>query len=97
MPENEQRGEEETEATSEQPREIQILEKVREDFDWESYLDEYNVSTPVLVETDPKRESPSFDHRLTLTNTLHEHLIWQMRLLDMTASNKKSVPSLSAT
>ena len=57
---------EETGEPPEEFKEIQVVEKIREDFDWESYLDEYNTATPVLVETDPNREWPSYDHRLTL-------------------------------
>jgi RNA polymerase sigma-54 factor len=70
-------------------KEIQVLESMRQDFDWESYLDEYNTGTPVLFETDPNRESPSYDYRLTLPDTLQEHLFWQMRLSDMTESDKE--------
>jgi RNA polymerase sigma-54 factor len=90
--ENEQRGEGEIpETTLEQPlREIEIVEKVGEDFDWESYLDEYNVSTPVLMERDSAEEPPSFDQRLTRKNSLYEHLIWQIRLLDMTREQQET-------
>ena len=82
-------GIEEPREPAEEFKEIQVLEKLRQDFDWESYLDEYNTSTPVLVETDPNREWPSYDHRLTLPDTLQEHLIWQLRLSDMTDSEKE--------
>jgi RNA polymerase sigma-54 factor len=74
---------------AEEFKEIQVLESMRQDFDWESYLDEYNTSTPVLFETDPNRESPSYDHRLTLPDTLQDHLFWQLRLSDMTESDKQ--------
>ena len=65
-------------------KEVQILENMRTEFDWGGYLDEYNTSTPVLVETDPNREWPSYDHRLTLPDSLQEHLLWQLRLSEMT-------------
>jgi RNA polymerase sigma-54 factor len=74
---------------AEEFKEIQVLESMRQDFDWESYLDEYNTGTPVLFETDPNRESPSYDHRLTLPDTLQELLFWQMRLSAMTDRDKE--------
>jgi RNA polymerase sigma-54 factor len=77
------------EAVAEEYKEIQVVEKLKEDFDWDSYLDEYNTSTPVLVETDPNREWPSFDHRLTPTSTLEDHLHWQLRFCDMTDQEKE--------
>jgi RNA polymerase sigma-54 factor len=77
----EQDAELETLTTEELPfQEVQLTEKVREDFDWEGYLEEYNTSTPVLVETDPNQEWPSFDARLTEPTTLKDHLEWQIRL-----------------
>ncbi|HOV87682.1 MAG TPA: RNA polymerase factor sigma-54 [Syntrophobacteraceae bacterium] len=68
--------------------EVEVAEKIREDFDWESYLEEYNTSTPVLVETDPNQEWPSYDHRLTAPSTLDDYLGWQLRLSDMTDEEK---------
>jgi RNA polymerase sigma-54 factor len=83
------KGIDEAPEPAEEFKEIQVLESLRQDFDWESYLDEYNTGTPVLFETDPNRESPSYDHRLTLPDTLQEHLVWQMRLSDMSDSDKE--------
>jgi RNA polymerase sigma-54 factor len=74
---------------AEEFKEIRVLESMRKDFDWESYLDEYNTGTPVLFETDPNQESPSYDYRLTLPDNLQDHLIWQLRLSDMTDSEKE--------
>jgi len=77
----EQDAELETLTTEETPfQEVQLTEKIREDFDWEGYLDEYNTSTPVLVESDPNQEWPSYDSRLTEAATLQDHLVWQLRL-----------------
>jgi RNA polymerase sigma-54 factor len=82
-------GIDKTKEPAEEFKEVQVLESMRQDFDWESYLDEYNTGTPVLFETDPNRESPSYDHRLTLPDTLQEHLVWQLRLSDMTEGEKE--------
>jgi RNA polymerase sigma-54 factor len=86
----EQDSELETFTNEEVPfQEVQLSEKIREDFDWEGYLDEYNTSTPVLVETDPNQEWPSFDSRLTEPTTLEDHLIWQVRLSDFTQQERQ--------
>jgi RNA polymerase sigma-54 factor len=86
----EQDAELESISTEETPfQEVQLSEKIREDFDWEGYLDEYNTSTPVLVETDPNQEWPSFDSRLTEPTTLEDHLVWQLRLSDFSEEERE--------
>lgn len=87
----EQDAELETLTTNETPfQEVQLSEnKIREDFDWEGYLDEYNTSTPVLVETDPNQEWPSFDSRLSEPTTLEDHLVWQLRLSDFNEQERE--------
>lgn len=86
----EQDSELETLTTVETPfQEVQLSEKMREDFDWEGYLDEYNTSTPVLVETDPNQEWPSFDAKLTEPTTLEDHLVWQLRLSDFSEQERE--------
>ena len=83
---------EEVEASENLPeepfQEVDVSEKIREDFDWESYLDEYSSGTPVLVETDHGKEWPSYDYKLTLPESLKEHLISQLRLTDLTETEK---------
>lgn len=69
--------------------EVEISEKMREDFDWETYLEEYNTSTPVLMERDSNREWPTFDHKLTASLSLEEHLNWQLRMSDFSAEEKE--------
>lgn len=70
-------------------QEVEVVEKVREDFDWESYLDEYSSGSPVVVETDPNKEWSSFDTRLSLPDSLGDHLAWQLRMSDMTDLEKE--------
>ncbi|MGC9195670.1 MAG: RNA polymerase factor sigma-54 [Syntrophobacteraceae bacterium] len=85
----EQDAELETLTTEEAPfQEVELSEKIREDFDWEGYLEEYNTSTPVLVETDPNQEWPSFDSRLSEQTTLQDHLEWQIRLSDFSEEER---------
>jgi RNA polymerase sigma-54 factor len=70
-------------------QEVEIVDKERSDFDWESYLDEYNVSTPVLTERDNSQEMPAYDLRLTRKTSLDEHLMWQLRLSNVTEEEKE--------
>ncbi|MCE5337056.1 MAG: RNA polymerase factor sigma-54 [Desulfobacteraceae bacterium] len=85
----EQDAELETLTNDEVPfQEVQLAEKIREDFDWEGYLEEYNTSTPVLVESDPNQEWPSFDSRLTESTTLEDHLAWQFRMADFSEEER---------
>jgi len=86
----EQDAELETLTTEETPfQEVQLTEKLREDFDWEGYLEEYNTNTPVVTETDPNQEWPSFDNRLTEAATLEDHLAWQVRLSDFSEEERE--------
>jgi len=70
-------------------QEVEVVEKVREDFDWESYLDEYSSGSPVVVETDPNKEWPTFDSKLSLPTSLEDHLAWQLRMSHMTDQEKR--------
>ncbi len=76
-------------ATEDAYEEVEISEKMRDDFDWETYLDDYSTGTPVLVESDPGKEYPSFDQRLTKPASLEDHLLWQLRLSDVTDEEKE--------
>ncbi|QCQ23072.1 RNA polymerase factor sigma-54 [Desulfoglaeba alkanexedens] len=82
-------GEIEAEPAQETYAEVEITEKVREDFDWEAYLEEYNTSTPVLVERDPGQDYPSYEQRLTHKPSLEDHLIWQLRLSGLDDDEKE--------
>ncbi len=83
-------GEESNEPISEEPfQEVEIVEKNRDDFDWESYLDEYNVSSPVLMERDSSQEAPAYDLYLTSKTSLYDHLAWQLRFTDLDAREQE--------
>jgi RNA polymerase sigma-54 factor len=70
-------------ATKEEPlREVTIKETLREDFDWESYISEYNtawVSSP-HEETDDRQ---SFDNFISPKTSLFSHLMWQLQVSDL--------------
>ncbi len=73
-------------SSEEQPflQEFEVSDKVRDDFDWESFLEEYSSSPPVLQEREEGEELPSFEQRLSKPTSLRDHLYWQLRLSRLT-------------
>lgn len=49
------------------------------DFDWENYLGNYNAPWPTTAPANFE-DLPSFESTLTKTESLQEHLIWQLHL-----------------
>ncbi len=85
------KGETEPEAPRAEERyeEVEITEKVRDDFDWESFLEDYSTYAPVTNERDPNQEQPSFEQRLTSKPSLEDHLMWQLCLSDFTEEERE--------
>lgn len=53
----------------------------KDDFDWQSYLEEYNSyssTAPSMKEVN--EELPSFENTVTKTSTLEDHLKWQLSM-----------------
>ena len=88
-PEREGGASEAAPAESQSLQEVEISEKVQEDFDWESYLGDYSSGTPVVVESNPNQDWPSYDHRLVQKDSLEDHLLWQLRFSDMSDEDKE--------
>ncbi|SFN01219.1 RNA polymerase factor sigma-54 [Thermodesulforhabdus norvegica] len=74
---------------SERTSEVEVSENLREDFDWESFLEEYNSGTPVLYEKEEGDELPSFEQRLSRPTSLTDHLMWQLHLSDFSEEEVK--------
>lgn len=70
---------------SEQP----IL-KERDDFDWESYVDSYNVnsSTPNMASGDGE-EGPNYENIVSRGMSLADHLEWQLKMENLSATEWK--------
>jgi RNA polymerase sigma-54 factor len=63
-----------------QPKEEQLVAG-KDDFNWESYVEEFNSSSssaPSMREIND--ELPSFENVLTKTTTLEDHLAWQLSM-----------------
>jgi len=69
-------------------KEVTIEEKIRDDIDWNNYLDEYNSSGRVHFETE-RRDAPNFESFLTRKESLREHLLWQLLMTSPTEEEEK--------
>jgi RNA polymerase sigma-54 factor len=69
-------------------KEVTIEEKIRDDIDWNNYIDEYNSSGRVHFETE-RRDAPNFESFLTRKESLREHLLWQLLMTSPTKEEEK--------
>jgi RNA polymerase sigma-54 factor len=87
-PEAEQKRDEEA-MTRPLERQEEILTN-KEDFNWESYIDDFNStssSAPSMKEIN--EELPTFESVLTKTTTLEDHLAWQLSMVNVTDQERK--------
>ncbi|MBU2498914.1 MAG: RNA polymerase sigma-54 factor, partial [Proteobacteria bacterium] len=85
--EEEEKGVENEEPTDSLLNEVTVKETAREDFDWETYLSEYNTGwddSPYEA-----REMPPFENLTSTKTNLHSHLLWQLQLSRMTDAQKQ--------
>ena len=66
----------------EELKEVTIEEKVGNDIDWESYINEYNSTGRVHTERDVQ-ESPNYEAFTSSKETLEGHLKWQLLMHDL--------------
>jgi RNA polymerase sigma-54 factor len=92
LPQADEKGPDEEKPESsnkEEPlREVTIKETLREDFDWESYITEYNTawaSSP-HEETDDRA---SFENFITPKTNLFSHLMWQLQVSELDDAQKE--------
>jgi len=86
----------EEEATPEEPvvaEEELAAAAAPEDIDWKAYLESYNEDMPALPPTgdsegDEERQN-TLENLLTRTESLAEHLSWQLRFSDLTEEEKQ--------
>ena len=90
-------GERQPEQTEpESPPEVERTVEVKGDgegfneYDWENYLDNYNLTTPIQRQSGSDGEDrPSFENFLTKRTTLSDHLHWQLQLSRFTEEEEK--------
>jgi RNA polymerase sigma-54 factor len=71
------------------PKEEQLVSG-KDDFNWESYVEEFNSSSssaPSMREVND--ELPSFENVLTKTTSLEDHLSWQLSMAALTAEERR--------
>jgi RNA polymerase sigma-54 factor len=71
------------------PKEEQLVAG-KDDFNWESYVEEFNSSSssaPSMREVN--EELPSFENVLTKTTSLEAHLAWQLSMVALQEAEKK--------
>ncbi len=76
--EAEEKPAQETEHTSEVKGDAETPEAIRE-FDWENYLDNYNLTPYRQASGQDSEERPSFENFLVKKTTLSDHLLWQLQ------------------
>jgi len=69
-------------------KEVTIEEKIRDDIDWNNYIDEYNSAGRSHFESE-RRDTPSFDSFLSRKESLREHLLWQLLMTSPTEEEEK--------
>ncbi|SMC83617.1 RNA polymerase, sigma 54 subunit, RpoN/SigL [Desulfocicer vacuolatum DSM 3385] len=79
-------------ATEEAVKEVTIDEKVRDDIDWESYINEYNSTGRVHTERD-HQEAPNYEAFTSQKTTLEAHLQWQL-LMNSPSETEEQIGSL---
>jgi len=75
--------------TTEQTPEVKGQGEGADEFDWESYIENYNLSTYHRQSTSDGEERPSFENFLTKRTTLVDHLSWQLQLSRFTEEEHK--------
>lgn len=60
-------------------KEVTIEEKVRDDTDWENYINEYNSTGRVYTESETT-QAPNYEAFTSDKKTLEDHLQWQLML-----------------
>ena len=69
-------------------KEVTIEEKIRDDIDWNNYIDEYNSSGRVHFETE-RKDAPNFESFVTRKESLREHLLWQLLMTSPTEEEER--------
>lgn len=90
-PEAEQRRDEDS-LLKPQSTEEKLVSAPGDDFNWESYIEEFNSNSstaPSMREVrELSEELPSFENALTKTTSLEEHLLWQLSMAQLTDEEK---------
>jgi len=85
----EEEGKKEEPVNKEEPlREVRVKETIREDFDWDSYISEYNTAWASSPHEDTE-DRPSFESLIAPKTTLYSHLSWQLQVSDLDETQRE--------
>ena len=59
--------------------EVRVEEKLREDIDWQNYIDEYNSTGRTKFEFE-ERSAPQYETFIAQKESLSDHLLWQLMM-----------------
>jgi RNA polymerase sigma-54 factor len=74
---------------AERPIEVKGEGEGAEEFDWENYLENYNLTSFQKQSREDGEERPSFENFLSKRTTLSDHLNWQLQLSHFTEEEQK--------
>jgi RNA polymerase sigma-54 factor len=63
--------------------EVKTDEKAVNEIDWENYLDNYTMAPPMPAYRPDNDDMPSLEATLTRSESLHDHLAWQLKMSDL--------------
>ncbi|MGQ9508201.1 MAG: RNA polymerase factor sigma-54 [Thermodesulfobacteriota bacterium] len=89
--EDQERGlEEEPLSNSEHTLEVKGEGEGSDEFDWESYLENYNLTPPIKQREQNGEDRPPIENLLTKRTTLFDHLYWQLQLSKLTEEEERA-------
>jgi RNA polymerase sigma-54 factor len=89
MEERSPKEEKKEEPVKEEPvAEVTVKETMREDFDWEAYISEYNTAWASSPHEDTG-DRPSFENLISSKTNLYSHLMWQLQLSGLDEAQKE--------
>ena len=84
-----QQEKEEAPAENEKTREVKGEGEGSDEYDWENYLENSNLTSFQRMGESDGEERPSFENFLTKRTTLFDHLYWQLQLSHLTDEEQR--------
>jgi RNA polymerase sigma-54 factor len=69
--------------------EVQADSQVKDNFDWDAYLQHHSLSGPMPAGSRPDEDLPTADATVARPETLSDHLLWQVRLSNYSAAEEE--------
>ncbi len=69
-------------------KEVTVEENLRDDVDWQQYLEEYNTPGRVNYESE-ERDAPKYEAFISKKENLSDHLLWQLLVTNPTEAEER--------